>query len=504
MTESLMRLHITPFNPELLAATVGPNLLHSVTDISYHTIETFPENSFGFISLPTMDAEKVKKKVNGAILKGKKIKVEEARPQKRRRLEEGDEGAEGPNTAASKAPSTRHKRTDRKDKDIISGHELDAGRKIKRGWTEAGRSKSSKRKSHEASQPASKYTDNNEMLFRTKLPPNKQDLGGLKKVKAKSKGDKGDHVVHEFEKSTKQPSFLRQDVGLGIHGNLDYVEGKGWLDENGQVVEPESQRVLRQRQATHTAATSESSIVKNRKASPSVSSSSSGSDIDSQEQEELQDVDTLANEVDETSSSGSSDTSSNATEASDDSKSSSASQEDKTSDTQDVHPLEKLFKKPKTPASQDVAKPSLELSTGFSFFGAGTDDDNADEPMVPLTPFTSQDFKNRGIRSAAPTPDTAYPSRFNSYGSTGLPGDEDLEDGSDLEDSPHNTRIEKNGPQLRSNKSMPDTPSRPQSDFEKKFWENRGDNNRAWKQRRRAALKEKRQRDNKARRPKNW
>lgn len=498
-----MRLHITPFNPELLAATVGPNLLHSVTDISYHTIPTFPENSFGFISLPAMDAEKVKKKVNGAILKGKKIKVEEARPKKRRRLDEHGDGVEQPDPATVTAPSDGPKRTGKKDRDVISGHELPASRKIKRGWTEVGRPKSTKRIPHEATQPSSKFTDKNELLFRTKLPPNKQSLGGPKKVKGKAKGDQGDHVVHEFEKSTKQPSFLRQDVGLGIHGNLDYVEGKGWLDEKGQVVEPESQRVLRQRQATSRAATSESTPVKHRKASPPGPTSSSGSEHDSQE-EDGQDPETMVLEADESSSSGSSDTSSNASEDSHDSKSSSASGDEKPSETQEVHPLEKLFKKPKTPASQDVAKPSLELSTGFSFFGAGTDDDNQDEPIVPLTPFTSQDFKNRGIRSAAPTPDTAYPSRFNSYGSTGLPGDEDLEDGSDHEDSSHDTRIDNDGPQLRSNKSMPDTPSRPQSDFEKKFWENRGDNSRAWKQRRRMVLKEKRQRDNKARRPKNW
>ena len=63
----------------------------------------------------------------------------------------------------------------------------------------------------------------------------------------------------------------------------------------------------------------------------------------------------------------------------------------------------------------------------------------------------------------------------------------------------------------RSLLNAPATPSqdmsgnaRQQRQFEKFFCENRGDNNRAWKARRRAVLKEKRQRENRARRPKMW
>lgn len=40
---------------------------------------------------------------------------------------------------------------------------------------------------------------------------------------------------------------------------------------------------------------------------------------------------------------------------------------------------------------------------------------------------------------------------------------------------------------------------RQESDFAKFFWENRGDNNRAWKRRAREAKKEKRQRENRLR-----
>jgi hypothetical protein len=56
-----------------------------------------------------------------------------------------------------------------------------------------------------------------------------------------------------------------------------------------------------------------------------------------------------------------------------------------------------------------------------------------------------------------------------------------------------------------SDDSSIDSPVKPRADagatkdeteFTKWFWENRGDNNRAWKKRRRDAAKEQRQRDN--------
>lgn len=512
MTAVSMRLHITPFNPDLLAAVVGPSLIDSVTNISYHTIPTFPENNYGFIELPAMAAEKVKKKVNGAILKGKKIKIEEAKPSKRRRIEDADEQIDPPKAPPSHenaALEKPHKRR-RKEVDVIPGHELPSTRKVKRGWTDANPRKSNKKAGKaektkgDSTQQPSKYSDKDELLFRTKLPPNRQELQAPKKTKGKSKLGADGTLVHEFAKTTKQPSFLRQDVGLGIRGNLDYVEGKGWVDEKGEVVEPESQKAQRQREAKTAAGTTvKTSALKEKVRPSSPSASSSISDGNS----ESGSVDKEPNiEEEETSSSGSSSESElDGSESSEDSVASSVNPAQASNKEDDiVHPLEKLFKKPKTPASQDVAKPSLEVSTAFSFFGAGSDDDVEEEPIVPLTPFSSQDFRNRGIRSAAPTPDTAYPSRFNSYGSSGLPGDEDLEDdGEDDAEGPKG-QDKKNDSQRQSDPNLLTTPSRQQSDFEKKFWESRGDNSRAWKQRRRTVLKEKRQRENKARRPKNW
>ena len=411
MTAGSVRLHITPLNPDLLHAVVGHNLLKSAANISFHTIQTFPENNYGYLDLPTMEAEKIKKKLNGAILKGKKIKVEEARPKKRRRVEEpADEPAQ-------EAAATRPKKS-KKERNVISGNELPSDRKVKRGWTDADPGKSSKKSKDKTSSTASKYSEKDELLFRTKVPPNKADaIETTKKDKTRSKKTSGEHVVHEFAKSTQQPSFLRQDVGLGIKANLTYVEGKGWVDEAGEVVEPEKKRVLRQREANQTAANAKRKEKGAQQKSPSTSSSSSeGEDTDGSMN---QCVPHVPENDDETSSSGSSTSSESGGESdanvSDKEKAYSASASDReTSGPPGVHPLEALFKKPKKAASQDVAKPSLELSTSFSFFSSENPDDIDDEQNIPGTPYSSQEVRSRGLRSAAPRPDTPHPGRFNS------------------------------------------------------------------------------------------
>lgn len=472
MTTDQVRLHITPLDPDLLKAVVGPQLLGSVSNLSYHTVQTFPESNYGYLDLPKMEGEKLRKRLNGAILKGKKIKVEEARPQKRRRVEnEGEDAKKDSKSTKTKKPKP--------EPNVLAGHELPPGRKVKRGWTEAKASKAGKKNKGETRSSSSKYTDKEELLFRTNVPPNKLDAMPKMKAPKKSKNkNMGAQVVHEFEKSTVQPSFLKQDVGLGIKGNLQYMEDQGWVDDNGQVVEQESKSVRRQREVTKTRAQSK----KNSSTQPTSDHSSVSSSASTSEDEDNDEIE----QNDETSSSGSSLTS-------DESGSSTPmSNAPEPAEETGVHPLEALFKKPNKPASQDIAKPSLELSTSFSFFDAGDVDDLDEEPNIPLTPFSSQDVRSRGLRSAAPTPDTAHPSRFNSYGSSGLPGDEDLD-----EDEPLQA-------QKAPTKKLDKTQPRTQSEFEKKFWENRAENNRAWKLRRRTVLKEKRQRENKARRPKNW
>lgn len=486
MMPELMRLHITPFNPDLLKVVAGPHLLDSISDISYHTVQTFPEKDYGYLGMPSMEGEKLKKKLNGTILKGKKVKIEEARPKKRRRTEKSEQhdASEEPKpTTATKSKKPK------KEHNVIAGRELSPDRKVKRGWTEGKTTRSSKRNSGKDASVKSKYTEKDELLFRTNLPPNKANaVGTNKKEKGKSKKKTGEHTVHEFERSTTQPSFLKQEVGLGINGGLQYVDGQGWADQAGNVVEKEHEGIAHRRQVTRSQRQSmRTPTNRAEKETPRTSVSSSSAD----EAREALDPSGVA-ETEETSSSGSSSASSDE-ETDGDVSSIAASNNGETNDISGVHPLEALFKKPSKPASQDVAKPSLEISTAFSFFDASNSDDLEEEPTIPLTPFSSQEFRSRGLRSAAPTPDTAYPSRFNSYGSTGLPGDEEMEE----DDRPPRKEV--------ISKARPlETPPQTVSEFEKKFWENRAENNRSWKLRRRTVLKEKRQRENKARRPKNW
>ncbi|KAH0846441.1 hypothetical protein AYO21_07122 [Fonsecaea monophora] len=492
MVSEFVRLHVTPLNSDLLQVIVGPHLLDSVTNLSYHSIQTFPENNYGYFDLPAMEADKLKKKLNGAILKGRKIRVEDARPQKRRRIEGSDKDEE-----PSVKPE-RGKLKKSKERNVISGHELPVDRKVKRGWTEAKSTKSSKKNKSKASTSSSKYTDKDEALFRTKLPPNKLDnVEAGKKEKGRSKKKSTARVVHEFEKSTMQPSFIRQDIGLGIKGNLQYVEGEGWVDEQGHVIEKEPERVSKRRQTIKQQAQVDDKASKRRRQSSESSSlSPSSSSSEGTDEVEMNASSPDKDQMEDTSSSGSSSDS----EPDEETSSSVSAHGTSEAETQaGLHPLEALFKKPKGPISEDVAKPSLEISTSFSFFESGDPEDLAEEPVVPLTPFSSQDIRYRGLRSAAPTPDTAHPSRFNSYGSSGLPGDEAPQE--DEEEEADEAEL---GASLGSKEQTKEGTSRSQSDFEKKFWENRAENNRSWKLRRRTVLKEKRQRENKARRPRNW
>ena len=148
-----------------------------------------------------------------------------------------------------------------------------------------------------------------------------------------------------------------------------------------------------------------------------------------------------------------------------------------------------------------------EPSTPFSFgnLGADIDSDYEEEEeftieQAPMTPYTQQDVAWRNVRSAAPTPDTAHPSRKHM---SGWPGNEDEEDvnGFNSRSSPAENmdRKGKNGvAAAREEEGAPQAPqgTDPNADFQKWFYENRGDTNRAWKKRRKEVKKEVRQREN--------
>ncbi|KAI2791531.1 hypothetical protein POX_c04392 [Penicillium oxalicum] len=536
MTETV-RLHITPFTPEILPAVIPPSLRETATDISFHAIPTFPENNYGYVTLPKMDAEKIKKKLNGSILKGRKFKIEAARPSKRDRE---DENADAPDASEDGAKKDKKKSKKRKADDpeegVLEGYELPSDRKVKRGWTEPSkkdrrRAEKKKNKGEKTAkpQPKSKYTEKEECLFRTKIPSNRKSLEAVDEKKAKKAKKGSENVVHEFARATTFPTFLRT-ADEGVAPTAEYEDEKGWVDASGKVKEPASEK-----RRTHDhhpgqmpgAKVKKSEVqkllVKKKSPEPSIesedytSSSGSSSDESSDSESEVDEsTDESSNEetednapslekqpaepvsaVETTTERSSSDSSSESDSKSDSEMVDQPVQKTNTQGTepaevqsensepqpvQEIHPLEALFKKQPPTASDEQAEPAP--ATGFSFFGGddieSEEETQPGEPQTPFTPFTKKDLQFRGLRSAAPTPDTAAVNRRMNWTESGQLNDEDEEP---LIDTPVSKIREKEGPKA-------------ETEFAKWFWENRGENNRAWKKRRRDAAKEQRQREN--------
>jgi hypothetical protein len=502
MTEGTTRLHIVPLTPDLLPSILPPSLRQSATDISFHSIPTFPENSYGYITLPTMDAEKIKKKLNGSILKGKKFKIETARPSKRQRDEE--EAAEVP--AEGKKKSKKRKSKDVED-EVLDGYELPSDRKVKRGWTEP--SKKERRKSDRKSkddkkekpQPKSKYTEKAECLFRTNLPPNRQSAEADDKKAKKKKKSSRESVIHEFAKTVTQPSFLRSS-GEDVAPTATFEEGKGWVDSTGAVKESANGKVRKDNfRPGQVPGTKEKRPMKStpKEKTPESSSesedwtSSSGSDDSSDSESEADSSSDDSSDSSDEETSGRPLPSKEAEESTDTSASggdeSDSGEPEKASETardvdepspKEVHPLEALFKRP-APAAAAEEQPAPGDEAGFSFFGADdieSEDEPHAEPQTPFTPFAKKDLQDRGLRSAAPTPDTSIINRRLNWTE-----DDDMEDDESSIDTP-------------VSKARGSEVSKDETEFAKWFWEHRGENNRAWKKRRRDAAKEQRQREN--------
>lgn len=539
MTADITRLHISPLTPALLDSILAPSVRPLATDISFHTIPTFPENSYGYISLPSMEADKLKKKLNGSFLKGRKMKVEVARPPPQR-TKDTEEDSAGDTKSTPQKNSKKRKAED----GVLEGYELPADRKVKRGWTEPASVKKDKRlrkadKNSEKegkkpkAQAKSKYSDKAECLFRTKTPPNRLPPESVGKKKKSKKGKSPNEVVvHEFAKSTTHPTFVKSGED-GKKVTAEYVEGKGWVDEDGNVKDPVSDKITKPtyqpgkkdgaKELVSLKKVESPSTSKKRKKSPvpeedssteetsedseSDWTSSSGitddeSESESDEEEDTTSSDTSSDDEDESESESSAESFSDESEsqesetmsakpekadeaAADESDSSSSvegSDEPKAATEQkEVHPLEALFKRP---ASSEKNKPESGVDSEFTFFGGNDDEDEEDTggAVEPLTPFTKQDLQSRGVRSGAPTPDTALANRTSIWNQA---SDEEMEDvdGDEAGTTPSKTR-----------ESGPGKPE--ESEFAKWFWEHRGENNRAWKRRRREAAKEKRQQEN--------
>ena len=244
----LKRLHISPFSPELLPIILPADISQRASNVSFHVIQTSQERNYGYVDLPEMDAEKVRKRLNGAILKGSQMRVEDARPEKSRRTPAAQNATRN-ETSLEDGPSeesqTRGRKKQEKVDGVMTGIELPEGRKVKRGWTEpAATLKSSKpskdtmaKHTKKLKPNPSRYTHEPESLFKTKLPPNAV-ASNAKAVKRKRGQSSGNTVVHEFEHTTKHATFLRESKdSIGSEGAVEYAEGKGWMDRNGRILE---------------------------------------------------------------------------------------------------------------------------------------------------------------------------------------------------------------------------------------------------------------------------
>ncbi|KAJ3492595.1 hypothetical protein NLG97_g5282 [Lecanicillium saksenae] len=534
--DGFVRLHITPFDADLLKIVVPATALPSARNISYHTIETFPEKRFGFVELPQMDADKIKKKFNGTVLKGSKMRIEKARPEKRIEPDSGDDAKEaGKKTKKGKdrEDSERPKKRKR-EMGVVDGVMLE-DRKVKRGWTEPADYKNKKKskdsaketkgseKDQKRKQSRSKYIEKEECLLKTRMPPNEmrnlpeEDTSTKKK---KKKGSSRQVTVHEFEKTTKFMSFLRS-AAPETKGKpaTEFVEGKGWVDEDGNVVEvvkeketpkPHPKKASKKKQVAPVESESE-----DESSSESDNSSDDTSSEEESEDEATEKKDTaktkkpsVATKKDE-SESDTSDSSSDSSEEEDSDDESETPTPETNGDANSkpltidippppttpkaVHPLEALYKKPKADTN-GVTTPGAEKG-GFSFFGGDAEEEDEEEstgnamPAVPMTPFTKQDFEWRNVRSAAPTPDTVHPARMRSFFPSADDDAEMAEAGEEEEGYDEDGADEGAGASGQQGTS----------DFQKWFWENRRDLNRSWMTRRKTAAKEKRHRDNKAR-----
>ncbi len=514
------RLHITPLNPTLLSVIIPPSILPNACNISYHKIETFPEKAYGYVDLPKMDAEKIKRKLNGSILKGVKVKIEAAKP-KKELIPDVEEPAK-PKKEKEKTNSKKRKRGNETIPAIDIG-----GRSIKRGWTTPASATSKKEtsKSKNGKKPVvkSKYTTLPECLFKTALPPNVAAHTGKREgnpEKKRRKSDKGS-VVHEFEKTTKFATFLRGPAGpKKTKRAAEFVEGKGWVDEDGNIVE---EKLKKQKSTMFPTSAEQGEVEPEHKASKSESSEAESEDEpDAAVVEIPPQVPQTVKQDSPISSSGSSSEECGHSASGDDLKGGSSTPKKTVPDPStlplisksrpqsssgppsglnitiqdstitsnpksgELHPLEAIYKRPRPESLGSL--PQLSQST-FTFFGVDGDEDLEEgryQDQVPLTPFTQKDFEFRSVRSAAPTPDTAH---VNERFIWPTPGDEDDEE------EEISSPIRKESPA----KTMDAKTGEAESDFQKWFYENRGETSRAWKKRRKAVAKEKRQRENRKR-----
>jgi hypothetical protein len=292
------------------------------------------------------------------------------------------------------------------------------------------------------------------------------------------------------------------------------VEGKGWVDENGDIIEAEPPSVKRQRakdRALQQAEESRRAEEERRQAE--------AMDVDVEESADniAQDASDSEDDADDDvdSASAPSDDDSEDEEMADDTLIPNGQQQpsgaaDKASApagdlanpvpeaSREVHPLEALYKRAPNTAAEDGSKHSLApINTSFSFFNPEDGDEEEDELVsvpthLPQTPHTKQDLEWRALRSAAPTPDTAGLGKRFRFAMDGAEHDDDEDSDDDIDDE----MLENTTGVIGGARAAADGEAKEESEFRKWFYEHRGENNRAWKKKRKEAKKQQRQREN--------
>ncbi|KAI9887974.1 MAG: hypothetical protein M1823_000231 [Watsoniomyces obsoletus] len=527
------RLHISPFDPSLFSSLIHPSLRPQASNISFHSIQTFPERNYGFVDLPVLEARRLQDKFHGSILRGVKLRVEVARPPQivigapnNQEAEKKDIVGTGKKLNPISRPG---------DDQVIRGLLLSNNRRIGRGWTEPRHPTHQSLKERERRGPKFFDRATAQCLFRTRLPlnvlsnlrPTSKSVVKMGKRRVRQASDQ-DVVVHEFAATTKFSSFLRDETVKPAKKPVShYVDGEGWVDEDGTVVEPVKSASHRRRNPP---AAQENTPAKedHRKEIQTNEQQTSPGDEDANPKTP-EPVPVRERFPKSSRKLKRRATASPAKDSEAESRHTSAprvgpplsitipTETTPTETTQPpVHPLESIFKKPgKRQNASDM--PIEDNEAPFSFFEPNIPDETVMPALqVPPTPFTQQDFRIRGIRSAAPTPDTAAPGKRFSF--DWRQNDEEEDDDDDDEDEDEDEADEQNGEDVmrgieetekvifgdRENEDLgareevgENGDASTSKGFEDQFWEQRAHTNRVWRRRRRETGKVRRRMENK-------
>jgi len=506
-----VRLHITPLNAELLDRILPSSSRTLATNVSLHSVQSFPDRGFGYVELPAVEADKLRKKLNGATLKGMKVRVEDARPEKKRKVEVEEDEVE-------RKDRKKVKKNKRKKEDgVLPGHELEEGRHVKRGWKEEGSGRRDVKKSNKQRKEDGARTDTLEgkkMQFKTSVPANASAMEHQPKKKTKdkegekkAKSGKKKVVIQEGKRSSKLPSVSERSGGKTAVG---YEDGKGWVDGDGEVLEPEPETRKRKRRQQMSPIEDVAPAVQQNTADNPVDSagpstqtqppvddddmSGSGAITDGTA-DKAADTDMDVDEGVDAESGGEPGLAATRNGANNAHPGSEVSEDAK------VHPLEALYKRPVPPPESESKPKPHRINTSFNFFNADDADEADDEvaALPPQTPHTKQDLESRSLRSAAPTPDTAAIGRKFSLPFTQRIGSDDEDEDEDEASEVNDQGL---GPATAGDTVMEATQpataggEKEESEYRKWFYDNRGDLNRGWKKRRREERKQKRQREN--------